>query len=1182
MSIRTFKLWNRSFGWGVFSVALITFSSTVEPTASFWDAGEYISTAAKLQVGHPPGAPLFQMIGAFFALFSTSPENIALMVNYMSVFSSAFSVLFLFWTLTLLMKKLPVFKSLKNTLERFTFFGSASVGALAFCFSDSFWFNAVEAEVYAMATFILSLLFWLGLRWEQEMNTPRGDRWLLLISFIIGLSFGVHFMGLLTIPAIGMIYYFRNTPKITLKGFLLANLISIAILLFIFKLLLPTTLAFFGNSEVFFVNVMGLPFNSGTVIAGFCILLFFYFSLGYTQRQKWVNINTIILSVLFVLVGFSSWLMIPIRANANTVINENSPADARSLLAYYNLEQYPETHLFYGPLFSDIYAGQDKTEPYVDDKPKYERDYKTGKYIIVNHWKRAKINSNSKHRGLLPRMWSSEHAGNYMNFTGPLEFSILPEYQNNEVLNIRVNEFREDIRDGVVTGDDYHKFFRSLSPYLEIKKPSFWSSFQFLFQYQISYMYWRYFMWNFTGRQNDIAGTYNVLNGNWISGIPLVDNLRLGNQSEISDDAKNNKSRNTYFFLPFLLGLIGLIFVYNQDPKRFWVLLLFFLFTGLALKIYLNERPFEPRERDYALVGSFYVFTLWIGMGTFYLSQKVKSLIKSKVVSPLVVVICFMAVPLLMAYQNWDDHDRSNRYTAQSMAKSYLESIQKDVGAIIFTIGDNDTFALWYAQEIEGYRTDVKTINTSLLATDWYIDQLKRKTYESDPIPSQMSHPRYAYGIRDYIKHESLLDSVRWDIKDFMNWVASDHPRTKYKILLQQTGQEISRYPKGTQEMVFYPTNKIRVKVNKENVLKSGLVKPENENLIVPFIDIDLPKGGMTKNQIMMLDILANNDWERPIYFTGGSYADAEYIWMKDYLQLEGLVYKLVPIKTPQNTENPYIMGRIDADLMYDIVMNWSWGNSESPNIYHDTETRKNSISFRSNMARLAEKLIDENKKEKAKNIIDLAMEKMPLDYFGYYSLLVPFVDIYYSLETFSSARNLFRKVSFKYRDQLEYFASLTPREQFMMGEEIITEIERYRTLVEVILIHRDRELLNLELDLFTNSIAPFINLYGDYDYYTSLPDFVEGYYLSGQSEKAEKLVKSIIIQYEDRFNRIAQLSKTNKKLFFDRIKGEILDFQELIYVVELMGGVELADSLQKRFDKSMEQFELDNDSLVN
>ena len=1177
MSINTFQFWNRSFGWGVFSVALLTFGFTVEPTASFWDAGEYIATAAKLQVGHPPGAPLFQMMGAFFALFSSSPENIALMVNYMSVFSSAFAVLFLFWTLTLLMKKLPNFQSLESTLDRLTFFGSASIGALAFCFSDSFWFNAVEAEVYAMATFILSLLFWLGLRWEQDMNTSRGDRWLLLISFIIGLSFGVHFMGLLTIPAIGMIYYFKNTPKVTVKSFLLANLISVAILLFIFKLLLPTTLAFFGKSEVFFVNKMGLPFNSGTLIAGLCFVLFFYYTLRLTRRQKWINVNTGILCVLFVLVGFSSWLMIPIRANANTVINENSPSDARSLLAYYNLEQYPETHLFYGPLFSDMYAGQDETEPYVDDKPKYERDYKTGKYFIVNHWERSKINSNSNHRGFLPRLWSSEHSGNYMNFTGPLEFSIIPEYRNNEMLRSRVDEFREDVLDGVVTGDDYHKFFRTLSPYLEIKKPSFWSSLQFLFQYQIGYMYWRYFMWNFTGRQNDIAGTYDILKGNWISGIPFIDNLRLGNQSEISEDAKNNKARNTYFFLPFLLGLMGLIFVYEQDPKRFWVLLLFFLFTGLALKIYLNERPFEPRERDYALVGSFYVFTLWIGMGAYALAHKAKNFVKSKAVATLMVGLCFLAVPLLMAFQNWDDHDRSDRYTAQSMAKSYLESIQKDVGAMIFTIGDNDTFALWYAQEIEGYRTDVKTINTSLLATDWYIDQLKRKTYESDAIPSQMTHPRYAYGIRDYIKHESLLDSVRWDIKDFMNWVASDHPRTKYKSLLEQAGDDPRRLPKNTQEMVFYPTNKIRVNVNKENVLKSGVVKPEDQALIEPYIDIDLPDGGMTKNQIMMLDILANNDWKRPIYFTGGSYAESEYIWMKEYLQLEGLVYKLVPIKTPLNTNNPYIMGRLDADLMYDIVMNWSWGNSESPDIYHDVETRKNSISFRSNMARLAEKLLEEGKKEKAKIILDLAMEKMPLDYFGYYSLLVPFVDGYYRLGELKSAQDLAKKVVSKYIDELEYFESLTPNEQYMMGEEIITQVERYRTLTEAILVNKDRELLKTELDHFTVAIQPFKNLYGDYDYYTSLTDFVEGYYLSSQNEKAEALVESIVSQYEERFGMIANFSQSNKKVFFDRIKGEVLDFQELIYRVELMGANDFAKSLQKRFDETMEQFAIED-----
>jgi len=435
---KTFRLWNHSFGWTVFAIALFTFGSTVEPTASFWDAGEYISTSAKLQVGHPPGAPLFQMIGAFFALFATSAQKVALMVNFMSVFSSAFTILFLFWTLTLLLIKLPNFQQLENRSDKIALFGSAAVGALAFCFSDSFWFNAVETEVYAMATLILSALFWMGLRWEQEMNTPRGDRWLLMIAFVIGLSFGVHFMGLLTIPALGMIYYFKNYKKITVKGFVYANLISVAILLFIFKLLLPLTLSFFGKAEVFFVNSIGLPFNSGTLIAALIFIAFFYYTLGYTRKKNWVNLNTAVLSVLFVLIGFSSWIMIPIRANANTVINENSPSDARLLLAYYNMEQYPETKLFYGPMFSDIYAGQDPEKPFIDDKPKYERDYKTGRYKIVNFWKNARFNSNSAHNGLLPRLWSSEHAGNYMNFTEPLNFTIKSSYQSNPTTHPRI------------------------------------------------------------------------------------------------------------------------------------------------------------------------------------------------------------------------------------------------------------------------------------------------------------------------------------------------------------------------------------------------------------------------------------------------------------------------------------------------------------------------------------------------------------------------------------------------------------------------------------------------------------------------------------------------------------------------------------------------------------------------
>ena len=1169
MTEQHYKLWNRLFGWGIFAIALFTFASTVEPTASYWDAGEYIATAAKLQVGHPPGAPLFQMMGAFFASFASGPEKIALMVNAMSVFSSAFTVLFLFWTLTLLFRKLPTFSSLDTLPQRLSFFGSAAVGALAFCFSDSFWFNAVEAEVYAMATLILSLLFWLGLRWEQDMNTPRGDRWLLLIAFILGLSFGVHFMGLLTIPALGMIYYFKNYKTITLKGFLVANALSVAVLLFIFKLLLPLTLALFGRAEVYFVNTIGLPFNSGTLIMGVLITLVFVYSLRITKARGWVNLNTGILAILFVFLGFSSWIMLPIRANANTVINENAPTDARQLLAYYNLEQYPETKLFYGPFFSDMYAGQDEEEPYIDDKPKYERNYKTGKYDIVNYWENARINSNSEHRGLLPRLWSMEHAGNYMDFTQPLEFEIAPRYRNNEQLRARVAEFRADAEEGIVKGEEYHNFFKSFGPYLDIEKPSFWSNLQFMFQYQFNYMYWRYFMWNFVGRQNDLQGDYSILKGNWLSGIPFIDQLHLGNQNNLDADALNNKARNTYFFLPLLLGIFGLYFIYQQDPKRFWVLLLFFLFTGLTLKVYLNERPFEPRERDYALVGSFYVFAVWIGIGAYALVQRLKKF--NAWTRTAAVGVCLAAVPLIMAFQNWDDHDRSNRYTAQSIAKAYLQSIAEDKGAMIFSIGDNDTFALWYAQEIEEFRTDVRTINTSLLATDWYIDQMKRQTYKSPPIPAQIKHEQYAYGIRDYIKHEGIRDSIRIDIKDFVNWVTSDNPATKYRSFLMQNGVDPSYYPEGTQEMVFYPTNKIRVPVNKENVLKSGIVKPEDADLIVPYIDIDLPTSGITKNQFLMLDILANNNWERPIYFTGGSYNDAEYIWMKPFLQLDGLVYKLVPIETPLSKVNPYLMGRIDSSLMYDIVMQWDWGNAEDPNIYHDPETRKNSISFRSNLARLAESLILEGKNDKARNILDLAMEKMPVDYFGYYSLLVPFVDGYFRLGDQEKARSLYQQLAFKYADRLAYYASLAPADQYGIGEEIITEIERYRTLTETLSANNETDILEAALEQFTKAITPFVFLYGNYDFYTQLYPVVEGYYSAGVHEKAKALADKILQALEGRMQVYSRFSSENQMLLMDRIKSELMDFQEFVLLVQQADTSAYATEVLNRYNASVE-----------
>nr|MBC8303868.1 DUF2723 domain-containing protein [Pelagibacterales bacterium] len=441
MNKNKFEKWNKIIAAFAFFVALITYSLTVEPTASYWDCAEYISTSAKLEIGHPPGAPLFQMLGAFFSSFATDLDKIALMVNMMSVFASAFTILFLFLTTTIIGKKIVLKENSVSNSNAIIILGASLIGSLSFAFSDSFWFNAVEAEVYAMATMIMALLFWLGFKWEENMDNSGGDKWLILISFVVGLSFGVHFMGLLAIPAIGMIYFFKKNPSPTLKSFIAANAISIAILLFIFKLLLPSTLGLFGYLEVFFVNTLGLPFNSGTIFSVILIILFFYFGIRLTRKKIWIKANTLLLCIMFIFIGFSSWLMIPIRSNANTVINENAPSDARALLAYYNLEQYPDTHIFYGPMYSDAYAGQDPNEPYKDDKPKYERDIKSGKYIIVNDWESGKINSNSEHVGLLPRMWSSDHASNYMKYFGYLPFEIKNEYKSEESLIQLVNQF---------------------------------------------------------------------------------------------------------------------------------------------------------------------------------------------------------------------------------------------------------------------------------------------------------------------------------------------------------------------------------------------------------------------------------------------------------------------------------------------------------------------------------------------------------------------------------------------------------------------------------------------------------------------------------------------------------------------------------------------------------------------
>ncbi len=1067
MTSHYYRIWNIRLGWIVFTVALIVYSLTVEPTVSFWDAGEYIATSANLGVAHPPGAPLLQMIGAFFALFAYDKTQVAFMVNYVSVISSSFTILFLFWTITNLLKKLVGYGE-DYSEKRLMILGSGIVGSLAFTFSDSFWFNATETEVYSMASLVMALLLWLGLKWADNLYEPRGNKWLLLISFVVGLTFGIQFMGFLAIPSIGLLYYFKVYKKVTVKNFLIANIAVVSVLMLVFKFSLTYVLKLFGWSEVFFVNSFNLPFNSGSLIMGLALLFGFYFVLRFTKRKGFRIANTVVLSMLFLLLGFSSWLMLPIRAGSKVTINENDPSDARSLLAYYNREQYPSTDSpFYGAYYSDMFASE---HPDKDDQPKYQRNEKSGSYEIINKYKQARRGSNEKHMGWLPRMWSDTNAENYMEYYGMLEFTIKSKYRSNSEVKGAIQKIRLKQQEGELTAGQYIRFLKDMNDYIDVTPPTLLDNFKFMMHYQFGYMYWRYFMWNFVGRENDEQGRFDG-NGDWISGINVIDDLLVGSQENLPSIVQNNKARNTYFFLPLVLGIIGLVFQILKNPKQFWVLFVFFIFAGIAIQFYTNPVIFQPRERDYSLVGSFYIFAIWIGLGVYGLYDEFRKISNAKVLVPLILCICLLAVPGLMANQNWDDHDRSNRYTALSMAKAYLDSTKKDAGSILFTIGDIDTFPLWYAQEIENFRTDTRIICTPYFSTDWYIDQMKRKAYKSAPIPSQLTHDLYQYGSRDVLYYVGLTDK-RWPIQDFMKWVGSNKQQTKVKSLMEKQDRDISGYSESYLDAVFYPTNKIRVPVNRNRVLETGLVKEKDSAEIVDYIDIDLPETGISKGQMMMLDIIANNDWQRPIYFSGGSYDEEEYIWMTDYLQLDGLVYKLVPIKT----KNASILdrGRIDTDLMFDIVKNWEWGNSGNHDIYHDPQTRRQGVSYRITLARLLEKLLKEKKIEKAKEVVEIAMTNIPIEYFGFYTYVEPFIDGYYKVGETKKARMAYDKLKTIYQEQLSYYTKMSIEEQYENIEAIFRNIQAYQRNIDIIIKNDDMELADKEVPDFNQYLSQF------------------------------------------------------------------------------------------------------------
>ncbi len=909
-----------------------------------------------------------------------------------------------------------------------------------------------------MSSFLMAILFWLGLKWENEINTPRGNRWLVLISLVVGMSFGVHILSLLVIPSIVLLYFFKTYHTINLKTSAIATVVSILVLAFVFKFLFPFTLKFFSASELFFINSIGLPYNSGTIIAGIVLIVAFYLGIKYTRKKKLVMANTLILSILFIMIGFSSWLMLPIRSNANTSINENEPSNARELLAYYNREQYGDANVFYDNYYSYAYrAERDSKKPFVDGKPKYEK--KNGKYVIINDYENTVPNYSSKHKGFIPRMTS----------TSP-------------------------------TSIDIYKGLTGI-PQNSQRRPTFGENIYFMLDYQFGYMYGRYFMWNFVGRQNDTQGQLDNFNGNWISGIPIVDESRIGPQSSLPKDVEENKGRNVYYFLPFILGILGLIWQIRWDKRNFYTLLIFFVFTGFAIIFYTNPKPFEPRERDYAVVGSFYIFAIWIGMGVLAIFQRALENLKNNykdtkaelivvaffavlhivfkflsgldmnekmtyflgnvadvfmIFAVIVLVLLFielltfilnkagrkdqmkgviigiltlLAVPTLMAFQNWDDHDRSDRYTTRLNAQAYLESC--DPNSIMFTIGDNDTFPLWYLQEVEGVRTDIKLVNTSLFATDWYIDQMKRATYEAPPIPSQLEHDQYRWGTLDvayYIPdlYPQYKDSI-WDVKKFMRWIESTDPRTYYDL-----------DEDGIPDKML-PTNKLRIPVNKENALKSGIVAQKDADKMLDYIDIEIDRG-ITKNRILMIDILANFDWKRPIYFTGGAYADEEYIWAKDYLQLDGMAYKLVPIYTSMENRNMFDMGRIDPDKMYANIQKLDWRNINDGKIYLDEQTKKNAISLRNNLMRLSEAFAMEGDTVKAVEVLDLSIEKMPIQDFGHFSLSAGYPEMYYKLGEVEKARQSLETLSQIFREQLIWYAEF-PREDKL--DWLASEIEQ-------------------------------------------------------------------------------------------------------------------------------------------
>ena len=923
MDNRKFNLWNRISAAAVFVTAAITYLMTIEPSASFWDCGEFIASSYKLEVGHPPGNPVFQLVARFFTMF-TDNMHAAVAVNAMSAVCSALTVFFLYLTIVFLAKRLvrPDADGKWSVGQAIAIYGSGIVGSLIYCFSDTFWFSAVEGEVYAMSSLVTALVFWAMTKWYEQADSPYANRWIVLISFLMGLSIGIHLLNLLAIPALVFLYYYRKredghyTFWEYVKIFAVGCVI-LAVILFIIIPFLPKTAAYV---DLFFVNVLGFPFNTGAAFFMVALLALCFWGLFMTMKKEKVLANTVLLCFTTIIIGFSIFSIIIIRSSVKTPTNEYQPDNPFTLVRYLGREQYGSNPLIYGQYFD---------APYDIEVPEYwaplgDRYIKTDGQITPVYKSEGKM--------FFPRMWATSPDGRYEDFYSAYM----------------------DGKGKAIPGQTY-------------RKPTFGANLKFFFDYQINWMYWRYFMWNFAGRQNDIHSPVpgELFTGNWESGIGIIDKARLGDQSDAPAYLKDNKAKNHYYMLPLLFGIIGIFFQFARDRRGSWVTFLMFFMTGIAIVIYLNQPPYQVRERDYAYAGSFYAFSIWAGFAVLALYTAVSRAVSSSgaartAVAAAVSIAC-LGVPVLMAQQNWDDHDRSNRATAVEMARNYLNSVGPQ--GILITHGDNDTFPLWYAQEVEDVRTDVRICNTSLLGTDWHIDQMKYACNESKPLPLTVEPDQYLYGTNEFIYIYDTRDTII-PISTVMD--VFKHPKAKIELT---SGRMVD----------YIMSRRISVPVNKENVIKYGILEEKYADLIPDEIVLTMPadKDYITKPELFMLDLLSNYQWDRPINLLnmGGDIN----MGIKDYLMYEGFSYKFVPVKNRMKQTD---IGFADADDLYQKMNSvFCWDALKRTDYFADYQnfyTFCGVMSQRGVFLNVAKEQLKADHPERAVELLDRCQECVP------------------------------------------------------------------------------------------------------------------------------------------------------------------------------------------------------------